>query len=172
MSSRTPEIPKGRINVKFDLDTNGQKQEVSLPYKVMYLGDLGGDAPKPAFKEREPVPIDLDTFDEVLKARRPTLALEVADHVSGVPDQKFSINLDFQSLDDFNPDRLLEKVEVLKALKARRDALAAIRHPLDTGRGDLGQRLAELLGDAAARRVIQAHYQPAQRPTKPDGDPQ
>lgn len=172
MSSRSQQIPKGRINVKFEVDTNGQKQEVSLPYKVMYLGDLGGDTPKAALKEREPVVIDHDNFDEVLKEHRPTLALDVVDHVSGVPDQKFNINLDFQSLDDFTPDRLLEKVEVLKALKARRDALAAIRYPLDNGRGDLGQRLAELLGDDAARRVLQAHYQPTKPTSKPDGDPQ
>lgn len=168
--SRSQEIPKGRINVKFEVDTDGQKQEVSLPYKVMYLGDLGGDAPKPALKDREPVAIDLDNFDEVLKAHRPSLSLTVPDHVSGVPETTFAIDLEFRSLDDFTPDRLIERVEALKALKARRDALAAIRYPLDTGRGELAEKLAALLGDDAARRVIQAHYQPATPTPDHEGD--
>ena len=176
MSSRASEVPKGRINVKFEVDTDGQKQEVSLPYKVMYVGDLGGDTPKAALRDREAVAVDVDNFDEVVKAHRPSLSLTVPDHVSGVPDQKFNVDLAFESLDDFTPDRLLEKVEALKALKARRDALAAIRYPLDTGRGDLGQRLADLLGDEAARRVIRAHYQPSEqpseRPSEPEGERQ
>ncbi|MCY1060191.1 type VI secretion system contractile sheath small subunit [Nannocystis sp. SCPEA4] len=173
MSSRSSEIPKGRINVKFEVDTDGQKQEVSLPYKVLYLGDLGGDTPRPALKERDVVPIDVDTFDEVVKAHAPSLSFQVPDHVSGVADQKFAIDLEFQSLDDFSPDRLIEKVEALKALKARRDALAAIRYPLDTGRGELAERLSALLGDDAARRVLQAHYhRPALPAGKPEGDPQ
>lgn len=174
MTNRSQELPKGRINVKFEVDTDGQKQEVSLPYKVLYLGDLSGDTAKPALRERDPVPIDLDNFDEVLSSHKPSLDLEVPDHLSGLPDQKLAVHLDFASLHDFTPDALIARVEALKALKARRDALAAVRHPLDAGRGGLAERLAELLGDDAARRVIQTHYQPlvqASDPTrKPEGD--
>lgn len=170
MSNRSQDLPKGRINVKFEVDSNGEKQEVSLPYKALYLGDLSGDATKPILKDREPVPIDLENFDEVLKNYHPSLELQVADHLSDSKDQKLVVNLDFESLDDFSPDRLIERVEALKALKARRDALAAIRYPLDTGRGELAKKLAALLGDQGALKVIQAHYQPPQQQLKPDGD--
>ena len=168
MSNRSQELPKGRINVKFEVDTNGQKQEVSLPYKVLYFGDLSGDTARPALKDRETVPIDLDNFDEVLSSHRPSLDLQVEDHLSDIKDQKLAVHLDFTSLSDFTPDALIGRVE---ALKARRDALAAIRHPLDTGRGGLADRLADLLGNDAARKVIQAHYQPAAPANRnPDGD--
>jgi len=170
MSNRSHELPKGRINVKFEVDTNGEKQEVSLPYKVLYFGDLSGDTSKPPLKEREPVPIDLDNFDEVLGSHRPSLDLEITDHLSGLPDQQMAVHLDFASMHDFSPDSLIARVEALKALKARRDALAAIRHPLDAGRGGLAERLAELLGDDSARKVIQAHYKPLQPTTTPEGD--
>ena len=173
MSNRSQELPKGRINVKFEVDTNGQKQEVSLPYKVLYLGDLSGDGARPALKDREPVPVDLDNFDEVLKSHNPSLELQVPDHLSDIKDQKLVVKLDFESLADFSPDRMIERVEALKQLKARRDALAAIRYPLDTDRGELARKLAALLGDAGALKVIQAHYQPQQQPRpqhEPDGD--
>ena len=167
MSNRSSQqTPKGRINVRFEVDTNGQKQDVSLPYKVLYVGDLSGDTVKADLRQRDPLAIDLDTFDEVMKELRPSLELEVEDHISGVQGATAGIKLEFKSLADFTPDRLMEMVPELKQLKGRYDALAAIRYPLDADRGDLTKKIAELL--AARRNALQTHYNP---PAGPANDP-
>lgn len=168
MTRSSQQTPKGRINVRFEVDTNGQKQDVSLPYKVLYLGDLGGDTARADLRQRDPLAIDLDNFDEVMKELHPSLDLAVPDHVSGAADATADIKLEFTSLADFSPDRLLEKVPELQRLKARYDALAAIRYPLDADRGDLSKKIAELL--AARRDALRTHYDPPAPPPAPAPD--
>ena len=61
-------VRRPRVQITYDVETNGAMQKVELPFVVGVLADLSGqpkDALKP-LKDRKFVPIDRDNFNEVL----------------------------------------------------------------------------------------------------------
>ncbi|WP_277185712.1 type VI secretion system contractile sheath small subunit, partial [Caballeronia sp. BR00000012568055] len=46
------------------------------------------------------------------------------------PDAQIAMNLKFDSIDDFSPDAIVEKVPELRQMIALRDALKALKGPL------------------------------------------
>ena len=61
-----------RVQIKYEVETNGAMVLKELPFVVGVLGDFAGkpDKPLPALKDRKFVNIDRDNFDQVLAACR------------------------------------------------------------------------------------------------------
>src|SRR5262245_4052379 len=80
----------------------------STPFRIALLGDYTGRANRKqteepdALTKRKPRKIDRGNFDEVLAGTKVGLELEIDDK---------TITIEFQSIDDFHPDSLHDKVD-------------------------------------------------------------
>jgi type VI secretion system protein ImpB len=118
-----------------------------LPFVMGVLGDFTGQPAEPLakLKERKFVEVTPDNFDDVLKSMKPHLAFTVDNVLSEEPDAgKIGVDLKFESLDDFSPDRVAQQVGPLNKLLELRQSLADLRGSLQ-GNDKLDEVLQETL---------------------------
>jgi type VI secretion system protein ImpB len=123
--------PKERINVTFKPATGGAQEEIELPLKLMVLGDFTQRADERKIEDRKPISIDKNSFDEVLAKQELNLTFGVPNRLQDEPsDDELAVQLNINSMKDFNPANLVEQVPELKKLMELRDALVALKGPL------------------------------------------
>jgi type VI secretion system protein ImpB len=122
--------PRERVNITYKPATGGAKAEVELPFKVTVLGDFTLRKEDTPLEERSVVSVDKDNFSDVMKKQNLSLQVSVADKLSGKEDAEMPVNLKFDNLSDFTPDRIAEQVPELNKLLELRKALQALKGPL------------------------------------------
>ncbi len=122
--------PKERVNIVYKPATGDAAEEVELPLKMLVMGDFTMQEDETPLEDRKVINIDKDNFNEVLKSQKLELGVNVKNALSDDPDAQLSVNLDFKSLKDFDPDSIIDKVPELKKLEALREALTALKGPL------------------------------------------
>jgi type VI secretion system protein ImpB len=153
MSQESTIAPKERVNIVYRPATGDAKEEVELPLKVLVMGDFtqrGDDTP---LEDRAPISVDKESFDEVLKAQKLKLEALVPDKLSGSPDAQLSLNLEFKSLRDFEPDAIIQKVPELQKLMELREALKALKGPLGNV-PEFRKKIQELIENPGSRERI------------------
>ena len=122
--------PKERVNIVYKPATGDAKEEVELPLKVLVMGDFSlKDDPTPV-EDRKAINVDKDNLGDVLEAQNVDLNINVKNTLSDEPDAQMSLNLDFKTFKDFEPDAIIQKVPELKQLLDLREALTALKGPL------------------------------------------
>lgn len=109
--------PKERINVTFKPATGNAQQEVELPLKLMVLGDFTQRADERKIEDRKPISIDKNTFDEVLSKQELSLSFAVPNRLQDDSADDLAVELNINSMSDFNPASLVEQVPELKKLR-------------------------------------------------------
>ena len=94
-------------------------------------------------KDRQATYVDRDNFNNVLAKAAPRLALKVQNRMTD-EDTKLAVELNFKSIDDFEPARVAEQVGPLKELLAMRHNLTQLLSKLE-GNDKLETLLAEVL---------------------------
>lgn len=120
------EIPKGRVNLTVEIQTNGAAKSIELPHKTLVLADFSNGRSKGPLAERERKSITTFTRDHVMQEYSPVLNLSV-DNKLGAADEELQIQLQFKKLKDFHPESLVEQVPVLKRMLAMRNLLKDLR---------------------------------------------
>lgn len=117
-------VRKPRVHITYDVETNGAEEKKELPFVMGVMGDYSGDNSdnKKPLKERKFVNIDRDNFNEAMGKVNPQLNMKVENTLSD-DDSDLSVNLDFKSMDDFDPAAVVNQVEPLKQLMAARNKL-------------------------------------------------
>ena len=117
-------VRKPRVHITYDVETNGAQEKKELPFVVGVMGDYSGDNTddKKSLKERKFVQIDRDNFNDAMAKVNPKLQMKVENTIAG-DDSEMSVNLDFQSMDDFEPQNIVKQVEPLKQLMDARNKL-------------------------------------------------
>jgi type VI secretion system protein ImpB len=136
-------VRRPRVQISYDVETNGAMQKVELPFVVGVMADLSGQ-PKEALrpmKERKFTTIDRDNFNDVLAKSAPRLAMKVQNKLTG-DDSKLAVELNFKHIDDFEPARVAEQVGPLKELMAMRSRLTQLLSKMEGN-----DKLEALLGD-------------------------
>ena len=122
-----------RVHIKYDVETGGAIEMKELPFVMGVLGDFTGQPVEPLakLKERKFVEVTPDNFDDVLKSMKPHLNFTVENVLSEESDAgKLGVDLKFESMDDFSPDRVAQQVEPLRKLLELRQNLADLRGSL------------------------------------------
>jgi type VI secretion system protein ImpB len=132
-----------RVHITYDVEKGGAIETKELPLIVGVLSDLSGkpDEPLPKLKDRKFVNIDRDNFNEVLAATKPRLAFRVDNKLEN-DGSKLAVELRFNSLDDFHPEKVVKQVEPLRKLLEARQRLWDLLAKLDGN-----DKLDELLQD-------------------------
>lgn len=123
------ELPQARINLKLDLHTGGAQKKVELPLKLLVAGDFSNGQDARAVAEREKVNITKNNFDAVLADYHPKARITVENTLAR-DGSDMTVEVDFTSMDDFNPDVIASKVPALRALMAARNLLRDLKSNL------------------------------------------
>src|SRR5258707_12719552 len=88
-------VRRPRVQITYDVETNGAMQKTELPFVVGVMADLSGQ-PKEALrpvKERKFVNIDRDNFNDVMARNAPRVAMKVDKKLTGAGDTKMAVEL-------------------------------------------------------------------------------
>jgi type VI secretion system protein ImpB len=143
-------VRKPRVHITYDLETNGTTVEKELPFVMGVMGDYSGDnadAKKP-LKERKFSQIDRDNFNDLMTKINPQLKLQVENTLEA-DGTNMSVNLDFKTMEDFEPHRIVEQLEPLKKLLETRNRLRDLLTKADRSE-DLESILEDVLSNTNA----------------------
>ncbi len=145
-----------RVQITYDVEIGDAIETKELPFVLGVLGDYSGRPknPLPKMKDRKFVEIDRDNFDEVLKAMEPRLTLRV-DNQLQKDDSQMGLELNFNKLEDFEPQNVVAQVEPLKKLLEVRTRLADLRNKIN-GNDRLETLLDEVMRDTEKLKKIGA----------------
>jgi len=138
-------VRRPRVQITYDVETNGAMERTELPFVVGVLADLSGQPKDPLkpMKDRKMVQIDRDNFNDVLAKSAPRLAMRVQNRMSE-GDSKLAVELNFKHLDDFEPARVAEQVPALRELLHMRQRLNQLLSKME-GNDKLEALLGEVL---------------------------
>ncbi|UCE55824.1 MAG: type VI secretion system contractile sheath small subunit [Desulfobacterales bacterium] len=145
--------PKERVNIVYRPATGDAKEEVELPLKLLVMGDFTLRADDRMVEEREPVNIDKDNFNEVLKAQNLNLDITIPNKLSEDPEEEMSLSLKFESLADFGPEAIVKNTPELNKLLELREALTSLKGPM-SNRPEFRKKIQELIKDEATREQL------------------
>ena len=145
--------PKERVNITYRPSVGDAKEEVELPLKMLIMGDFTMREDDTPVEDRETVNVNKDNFSEVLEAHEVKLEAVVPDKLSEEEDAQMTVNLDFKSMRDFEPDEIIQKVPELKKLYELREALKALKGPLGNVPA-FKKKITELVQDDATRAQL------------------
>ena len=144
-----------RVQITYDVETGNAIEKKEIPFVVGVLSDLGQNPanPLPKIKDRKFVEIDRDNFNDVLASTKPEITVKVDDVIKGAG--KISIPLTFTHLDDFRPERLVERIPELRKLLRARERLNDLLAKLE-GNDELSAALREVMESSDALQKITA----------------
>lgn len=143
-----------RVQITYDVETGGAIEMKELPFVVGVMGDYVGkpEEAQPALKNRKFVEIDRDNFDQVLAGMKPRLAF-TADNKLQDDGSKMGVELKFNSMDDFEPDKIVQQVEPLRKLVEARQKLSDLLSKMD-GNDKLETMLNDIIADAGKQKEL------------------
>lgn len=120
-----------RVHITYDVETGGAIEKRDLPFVVGVLADLSGmpTKPLPPIAKRKFVAIDRDNVNDVMKKIGPRLAFKVPNRLNE-DDTKLNVELNFESMDDFQPAKIAQQITPLRKLLELRNSLANLRSSL------------------------------------------
>ena len=145
--------PRERVNIVYRPATGDAQEEVELPLKLLLMGDFTGKPDERPLEDREPVNIDKDNFNEVLKAQNIGLKVTVPNKISGEPDVDMNVQLKFESIKDFGPEAIAKNTPELNRLLELREALGSLKGPL-SNLPNFRKKIQELVKDDATREKL------------------
>jgi type VI secretion system protein ImpB len=148
-----------RVQIEYDVELYGAEKKVQLPFVMGVLADLSGKPaePLPPVADRKFLEIDVDNFDSRMKALKPRAAFQVPNTLTG--EGNLSVELTFESMDDFSPAAVAGKVDALNKLLEARKQLANLITYMD-GKTGAEELVAKLLQDPALLQTLAASKNP------------
>ena len=144
-----------RVQIEYDVELYGAEKKVQLPFVVGVLADLSGKPtePLPPVADRKFLEIDVDNFDSRMKAMKPRAAFQVPNTLTG--EGNLSVELTFESMDDFSPAAIAKKVDALNKLLEARQQLANLITYMD-GKTGAEELVGKLLQDPTLLKTLAA----------------
>ncbi|MDB4975956.1 MAG: type secretion protein family [Myxococcaceae bacterium] len=135
-----------RVQIEYEVELYGAQKKVQLPFVMGVMADLLGaqETPPPKVEERKFLEIDVDNFDDRLKAMKPRVAFTVPNTLTG--EGSLPVSITFESMEDFSPAALARKIGPLRELLHARQQLSNLITYMD-GKGAAEELLANKLRD-------------------------
>ena len=159
-----------RVQIEYDVEVYGSEKKVQLPFVVGVMADLSGKpvVPLRLVEERKFLEVDIDNFDERMKAIKPRVAFHVPNTLTG--EGNMAVEMTFDKMDDFSPAAVAKNVEPLNKLLTARQQLANLIAYMD-GKSGAEDVLQKLLADPALLQAVANTPRPAEE-EKPAGGAQ
>lgn len=140
-------VRRPRVQITCDVETGGAMVKTELPFVVGVLADLSGASkvPQKPLKERKMVEIDRDNFNKVLDGAAPRVAFKVGNKLTD-EDTNLAVELNFKTMDDFDPEKVAEQVPALKELLEMRRKLTYLQAKME-GNDEVEKLMADMLNN-------------------------
>lgn len=142
-----------RVQIEYDVELYGSEKKIELPFVMGVMADLVGKPiePLPEISERKFLEIDVDNFDDRMKALKPRLAFDVSNTLTS--DGNLKVELQFESMDDFSPASVAKQVAPLNELLQARTELSNLLSYMD-GKSGAEELIGRVLGDSELLKTI------------------
>ena len=153
-----------RVQVEYDVELYGAEKKVNLPFVMGFMSDLSGKSEvTPAkLEDREFLEFDSDNFDDRLKSIKPRVAFNVPNVMTG--EGNLAVDLSFDSMEDFSPDKVAAKIDGVKELLEAREQLSNLLSYMD-GKTGAEELISKLLEDETLLKALAAK---AKQPSSED----
>jgi type VI secretion system protein ImpB len=137
-----------RVQIEYDVELYGAEKKVQLPFVMGVLSDLSGKPLEalPPVADRKLLEFDAENFDSRMKSMKPRVAFNVENTLTG--EGNMSVDITFESMDDFSPAAVARNVAPLAKLLEAREQLANLITYMD-GKTGAEELLAKVLADPA-----------------------
>ena len=144
-----------RVHIEYDLEVYGAQKKVNLPFIMGVMADLSGKPAEalPPVADRKFLEIDVDNFDDRMKAAKPRVAFQVPNTLTG--EGNMSVDITFESMDDFTPAAVAKKVDSLNKLLQARTQLDNLISYMD-GKSGAEELIAKALKDPTLLNALTA----------------
>lgn len=148
-----------RVQIEYDVEVYGSEKKIQLPFVTGVMADLSGQPAEPLepVADRTFLEIDVDNFDERLKSMKPRVAVQVPNTLTG--EGNLSVEMTFESMDDFTPTAIARNVEPLRALLEARAQLSNLMTYMD-GKTGAEELIAKLLAEPALMQALTSAPKP------------
>lgn len=148
-----------RVQIEYEVELYGAEKKIQLPFVMGVLADLSGKPSEalPPVGDRKFLDIDVDNFDSRMKAIKPRAAFQVSNTLTG--EGNISVDVTFESMDDFSPAAVAGKVDALKKLLDARQQLSNLVTYMD-GKSGAEELMAKVLSDPALLSTLAANKKP------------
>jgi type VI secretion system protein ImpB len=142
-----------RVQIEYDVEVYGAEKKVQLPFVMGVLADLSGKPTEPLgpVADRKFLEVDVDNFDDRMKAMKPRAAFQVPNTLTG--EGNLSVDITFESMDDFSPGAIARKVEPLRKLLEAREQLANLMTYMD-GKTGAEELISKVLKDPTLMQAL------------------
>ena len=154
-----------RVQIEYDVELYGAEKKIELPFVMGVMADLSGKPAEalPAVGDRKFLEIDAENFDDRLKACKPRVAFQVPNTLTG--EGNLSVDITFESMDDFSPAAVARKVEGLNKLLQARTELSNLLTYMD-GKDGAEALIGKMLNDPDLMKSLSSAPKPADEPAK------
>lgn len=148
-----------RVKITYDVEIGNAIQKKELPFVGAMIADLAGKniSELPRFKDRKFVEIDRDNLNDIMKSIRPRVAYKVPNRLSN-GEGEVSVDLAFESMEDFEPAQVIQQVEPLRKLYEARQRLNDLAAKLD-GNDQLDQLLADIVSNTDQQSQLRSELE-------------
>ncbi len=148
-----------RVQIEYDVELYGAEKKVQLPFVMGVMSDLSGksEVEQPAVADRKFLEIDVDNFDDRMKAIAPRAAFTVPNTLTG--EGNLAVDITFESMDDFSPAAIAAKVEPLKELLEARTQLSNLMTYMD-GKTGAESLISKIIQDPSLLKTLAAQSAP------------
>lgn len=148
-----------RVQIEYEVELFGAQKKVQIPFVMGVMSDLSGDSkePLPPVDERKFLNVDIDNFDERMRSMKPRVAISVPNTLTG--EGNLSVDLTFESMEDFSPAAVARKVDALNKLLEARSQLSNLVTYMD-GKAGAEDLIAKVLNDPALLQSLAAQAKP------------
>jgi type VI secretion system protein ImpB len=152
--SKLNRVRKPRVHITYDVETNGAVVEREIPFVMGVMGDYSGDntESKKSLKDRKFSKIDRDNFNDVMLNISPQVNMKVQNTLEE-DSGEFDVNLTLKNMEDFEPHKIVNKIEPLRKLMETRNKLRDLLTKADRS-DELETILETILNDSDALSSI------------------
>jgi type VI secretion system protein ImpB len=149
-----------RVQIEYDVELYGSPKKVQIPFVMGVMADLSGDVkePLPSVDDRKFLAIDIDNFDDRMKSMKPRVAFSVPNTLTG--EGNLSVDITFESMEDFSPAAVARKVDALAKLLEARSQLSNLITYMD-GKAGAEDLISKVLNDPALLKSLADKAKPA-----------
>ncbi|TCB50762.1 type VI secretion system contractile sheath small subunit [Acinetobacter sp. ANC 4779] len=132
-----------RVQLTYDIEVGDGKEIKELPFVIGVLGDFSAasELEKTKLKDKKFINVDLDNIDEVMKSLAPRVTFQVENTLTE-EGGRMSVDLTFNSMQDFRPENVVQQVNPLRKLVEARERLTDLRNKISNN-----ERLEDLLDE-------------------------
>lgn len=118
-----------RVQITYDVETNGANVLKELPYVIGIMADLSGNnSTKLPLKRRKFIDLSLSNLDVAIGYLGTSIKITIPKFQL---DEMIELVIDFDNVHDFTPDNLLNKIDFLKASTRRLRLLKDLKTKLE-----------------------------------------